>query len=375
LSGSGQEASFAPLHSFMESLPRHSCRKKSASERRAQRLRAEGRRLQHTLLALHEVHSHRGGRLTRFGVALRAALTTVVRAETSSHDHSSVAVSGVPGVNGIDKATSPRTEFDANDPSFVADCIAAGFDGIGLSSVVAAKAVDVGDIVRAVTFVHDPSSVGASGVAVTYGYEKASRSRTAIEPNVPSFVAGGCAAGVDGSEKSSVTAVQAAGFDGDAGSLGPALVRAESNAQDPSSVAAFRVAVVNGNDMASSARTEICANDPSGVAVRTDPSSAGASWMDVVRASHDGFEMSKEMAVGKETYDVSCALHSCSFLTVRDAARLVPVSSDMCLLVQPLGGEHVLASNGMTEDFDELLTINTPYVYSQSHVTSDPLSN
>ena len=355
LSGPGQEASFAPLHSFMESPLRHSCRKKTASERRAQRLRAEGRRLQHTLLALHEVHCHRGGRLTRFGVALRVALTTVVRAETSSHDPSSVAVTGVPGVNGNDKATFPRTEIDANDPSFVAGCTAAGFDGIEYSSVVAAKvaAVDDGDIVRAVTFVHDPSSVGASGVAVNDGNEKASRLCTAIEPIDPSIVAGGCAAGVDGSDKSSVTAVQVAGFDGDAGSLVPALVRAETNAHDPSSVAALGIAVGNGNDMASAARTEICANDPSFVAVGTDPSSTGASWMDVVRASHDGFEMSKEMAVGKETYDVSCALHSCSFLTVRDAARLVPVSSDMCQLVQPRVGAHVLASNGMTEDFDE----------------------
>ena len=49
-------------------------RRKTASERRAQRVRAEGRRLQHALIALQEVHNHRGGRLTRFGHALHAAL-------------------------------------------------------------------------------------------------------------------------------------------------------------------------------------------------------------------------------------------------------------------------------------------------------------
>ena len=50
-------------------------RKKTASERRAQRLRAEGRRIQHTLSALNEVLSHRGGQLTKFGQCLRVAIT------------------------------------------------------------------------------------------------------------------------------------------------------------------------------------------------------------------------------------------------------------------------------------------------------------
>ena len=49
-------------------------RKKTASERRAQRLRAEGRRLQHVLCALNEVHVHRGGQLTNFGNVLREVL-------------------------------------------------------------------------------------------------------------------------------------------------------------------------------------------------------------------------------------------------------------------------------------------------------------
>ena len=49
-------------------------RKKTAAERRAQRARAEGRRLQHVLLALNEVHSHRGGCLTKLGKAFKVAL-------------------------------------------------------------------------------------------------------------------------------------------------------------------------------------------------------------------------------------------------------------------------------------------------------------
>ena len=49
-------------------------RKKTASERRAQRLRAEGRRLQHVLCALNEVHVHRGGQLSKFGNVLREVL-------------------------------------------------------------------------------------------------------------------------------------------------------------------------------------------------------------------------------------------------------------------------------------------------------------
>ena len=48
-------------------------RKKTASERRAQRLRAEGRRIQHALSVLDEVHSHRGGQRTKLGYLLREA--------------------------------------------------------------------------------------------------------------------------------------------------------------------------------------------------------------------------------------------------------------------------------------------------------------
>ena len=57
-------------------------RKKTAAERRAQRLRAEGRRFQHALSALHEVHQHRGGQLTKFGNALRDAIMQVAETPT-----------------------------------------------------------------------------------------------------------------------------------------------------------------------------------------------------------------------------------------------------------------------------------------------------
>ena len=50
-------------------------RKKTAAERRAQRHRSEARFLQRALSGLNDVHSHRGGTLTRFGYALREALT------------------------------------------------------------------------------------------------------------------------------------------------------------------------------------------------------------------------------------------------------------------------------------------------------------
>ena len=48
--------------------------RKAATERRQQRCRAEGRRLQHALKQLNEIHEHRGGQLTTFGIALRSAL-------------------------------------------------------------------------------------------------------------------------------------------------------------------------------------------------------------------------------------------------------------------------------------------------------------
>eukprot|EP00929_Paragymnodinium_shiwhaense_P072580 TRINITY_DN36841_c0_g1_i2.p1 TRINITY_DN36841_c0_g1~~TRINITY_DN36841_c0_g1_i2.p1 ORF type:complete len:299 (-),score=17.75 TRINITY_DN36841_c0_g1_i2:25-831(-) len=49
-------------------------RKKSAAERRSQRLRAEGRRMAHMATCLEEVRSHRGGQLSRLGSILLSAL-------------------------------------------------------------------------------------------------------------------------------------------------------------------------------------------------------------------------------------------------------------------------------------------------------------
>ena len=67
-------------------------RKKTASERRAQRLRAEGRRLQHVLSALNEVHSHRGGQLTKFGIVLRDALMQLKEPSSQRGGHKQDAV-------------------------------------------------------------------------------------------------------------------------------------------------------------------------------------------------------------------------------------------------------------------------------------------
>ena len=58
-------------------------RRKIVAERRAQSLRAEGRRVQMLLRQFQLIPSHRGGQLSRLGVALLAALTApvVVQAE------------------------------------------------------------------------------------------------------------------------------------------------------------------------------------------------------------------------------------------------------------------------------------------------------
>ena len=58
----------------MTSLPAR--RKKSAAERRAQRLRAEGRVMQRMLKCLGEVSSHRGCKLSRLGEVLASTLQT-----------------------------------------------------------------------------------------------------------------------------------------------------------------------------------------------------------------------------------------------------------------------------------------------------------
>ena len=62
----------SPLSMDPPCFPR---RKKTAAERRAQRQRSEARFLQRALSGLNDVHLHRGGTLTRFGFALRQALS------------------------------------------------------------------------------------------------------------------------------------------------------------------------------------------------------------------------------------------------------------------------------------------------------------
>ena len=72
-SGSKQEALPLSLsYRIMSSLPAR--RKKSAADRRAQRLRAEGRMMQRMLKCLGEVSSHRGCKLSRLGEVLANTL-------------------------------------------------------------------------------------------------------------------------------------------------------------------------------------------------------------------------------------------------------------------------------------------------------------
>ena len=54
-------------------------RRKTAAERRSQRHRSEARFLQRALDGLNDVHAHRGGTLTRFGMALRESLSRFSR--------------------------------------------------------------------------------------------------------------------------------------------------------------------------------------------------------------------------------------------------------------------------------------------------------
>ena len=81
-------------------------RKKSAAERRAQRLRSEGRRLQQALAALNEVHIHRGGQLTKFGRALREALVVFAHSGDQPAASSNFSVSHDTHCNGIEEATA-----------------------------------------------------------------------------------------------------------------------------------------------------------------------------------------------------------------------------------------------------------------------------
>ena len=82
-------------------------RKKSAAERRAQRLRAEGRRLQHALAAFNEVHNHRGGQLTKFGRALRESLVVSAHPGDRPAASSNFSESHDTHCNGIEEAIAP----------------------------------------------------------------------------------------------------------------------------------------------------------------------------------------------------------------------------------------------------------------------------
>ena len=192
----GHPCASAPL--LMERL-RPACRKKIARERRAQRLRAEGRLLQHSLLALHEVHFHRGGRLTRFGYALREALEKSVGGVTA-------------------QSCFVSAETDAHEPSVDAASCEADVEGNDKSSVVCA---DIGD--------HVPSFVAAVRVAVIDGAVKSYGELPVISAHVPSLVAAAGVAVIDGTER-------------------PCFERAETNAYVPSLVAAVGSAVDGGND-------------------------------------------------------------------------------------------------------------------------------
>ena len=81
-------------------------RKKTAAERRAQRLRADGRRLQHALAALNEVHNHRGGQLTKFGLALRESFMNSAHLGAQHFASSNFPVSQDTHCNGIEEVTA-----------------------------------------------------------------------------------------------------------------------------------------------------------------------------------------------------------------------------------------------------------------------------
>jgi hypothetical protein len=82
-------------------------RKKTAAERRQQRVRAEGRRLQHAIGAMHAVHSHRGGQLTSLGNALLQALQQMGEAPTSDGNAPTGRGTGCPVPPPVMQSSSP----------------------------------------------------------------------------------------------------------------------------------------------------------------------------------------------------------------------------------------------------------------------------
>ena len=68
----------------------------------------------------------------------------------------------------------------------------------------------------------------------------------------------------------------------------------------------------------------------------------------VMGARTEAHDLSVVASMGHSAV-LSVALPSRSFLTLRGAGRLVPVSYSMCQFVQPLVAAHVLANDGNTE--------------------------
>ena len=88
-------------------------RKKTAAERRAQRLRADGRRLQHALAALNEVHNHRGGQLTKFGLALQESFLNSAHPGTQSVASANFPVSLDKHCNSIDEVNAVSVDVSS----------------------------------------------------------------------------------------------------------------------------------------------------------------------------------------------------------------------------------------------------------------------
>ena len=93
-------------------------RRKTAAERRAQRHRSEARFLQRALNGLNDVHAHRGGTLTRFGLALRDSLSRLSRG-TEAPPPPAVEPS-VPGLSPHLDASALFHDGPAEEPSVVA---------------------------------------------------------------------------------------------------------------------------------------------------------------------------------------------------------------------------------------------------------------
>ena len=72
--------------------------RKTAHDRRQQRLRAEARTASRLLRAFQEVQGHRGGQLSKLGMALQAALAGTESAPTHTEDREEADADGIPQV-------------------------------------------------------------------------------------------------------------------------------------------------------------------------------------------------------------------------------------------------------------------------------------